>query len=584
MAVVVTASATALMVAAVVWITGVIGGLLAGGRPPLLGLGATASVVLHLSHRLGDPRRAWPGSWPAGLPASGWMYAIGTVVTVAVGGTALMVVAGARRIRAMAACLSGEGGGAIRRSGGTPASMGRQVGARWANRRDLRDLRVAGGGDGRLVLGRVGRVLVGTEARHSVLVLGPTQSGKTTGLAIPALLQWPGPAVATSVKADLVGVTRGARAGLGRTWIFDPTGTAGCGPSARWSPLAEAGTWSGAQRVAAWMVDATPTRTGLSDGGFWFSAAAKLLAPLLVAAAAGGRRMADVVQWVNTLDADEPDRLLADAGEHEAGMALFASLGRDERIRSSIYTTLETVLSPYEDPIVAASADDPDIIPSALLDGPNTLYLCGPAHEQFRVQGVFSALVSAVVNAAVERAEGNGPLAPPLLVVLDELANIAPVRDLDTLASTAAGLGIQLVTVCQDLAQLSARYGAERARTIANNHRAKVVLSGISDVGTLDTLSGLAGDQAVREETVTLDRRDGRRSTSSSIAYRRLAPADELRRIRPGEGVLIYGHLPAARLRLRPWYRDGALRRAVSGLGGGLPQGRRAQARIRLNG
>jgi type IV secretion system protein VirD4 len=216
---------------------------------------------------------------------------------------------------------------------------------------------------------------------------------------------------------------------------------------------------------------------------------------------------------------------------------------------------------------VAASAHQPDIDPAALLDGCNTLFLCGPAHEQYRVQGVFSALVSAVVNAAVERVERvrrGAVLEPPLLVVLDEAANIAPVRDLDTLASTAAGLGIQLVTVCQDLAQLSTRYGPDRARTIANNHRAKVVLSGIADVGTLDTLSGLAGDQAVREETVTSDLRDGRRSTSSAIAYRRLAPADELRRIHPGEGVLIYGHLPVARLTLRPWYREAALRRRVS--------------------
>jgi type IV secretory pathway TraG/TraD family ATPase VirD4 len=123
---------------------------------------------------------------------------------------------------------------------------------------------------------------------------------------------------------------------------------------------------------------------------------------------------------------------------------------------------------------------------------------------------------------------------------------------------------MQLVTVCQDLAQVAARYGPERARTIANNHRAKVILSGIADVGTLDTLSGLAGEQAVREETVTSDLRGGRRSTSSAIVYRRLAPADELRRIRPGEGVLIYGHLPAVRLRLRPWYGDRALRRCAS--------------------
>jgi type IV secretion system protein VirD4 len=140
------------------------------------------------------------------------------------------------------------------------------------------------------------------------------------------------------------------------------------------------------------------------------------------------------------------------------------------------------------------------------------------------------------------------------LLVLDEAANIAPIRDLDTLAATAAGLGIQLVTICQDLAQFTTRYSEQRARTIANNHRAKLVLSGVSDLGTLDLVSGLAGDALVREETLTADLRDGRRTRSSTLNYRRLVPADELRRTPPGEGILVYGHLPAARVRLRPWF------------------------------
>ncbi|MGI8492279.1 MAG: TraM recognition domain-containing protein, partial [Acidimicrobiales bacterium] len=110
-----------------------------------------------------------------------------------------------------------------------------------------------------------------------------------------------------------------------------------------------------------------------------------------------------------------------------------------------------------------------------------------------------------------------------------------------------------------------------RARTIANNHRAKVVLSGISDLSTLDLLSGLAGEAAVRTDTMTSDLRDGRRSRSTAIAYRRLASSDELRRIEPGEGVLIYGHLSAARLALRPWYLDRSLRARVDKAPGHRP-------------
>jgi type IV secretion system protein VirD4 len=550
-----------LAVAAWVWLTGELAGWLWRGRwprtPPLDALVVAVRLPEHLAH----PTRAWPiGARPA-LPGSAALAVTGAVLA----GLAVVLAAAVqhwrpdRPARPPARILRAPPrvGGRRRRAGG----------ARWARSADLQALAVGGARPGRLVLGRAGRRLVATESRHSVLVVGPTQSGKTAGLAIPAVLEWEGPVVATSVKGDLAAHTLGWRRRLGECWVFDPTATSGVDGRAGWSPLAEASDWSGAQRVASWMVEATPARGGLSDGAFWFAAAAKLLAPLLLAARAGDGSMADVVRWTNTGQFDEPTALLELCGAVEAATALEACAGRDERLRSSVGTTLETVLAPFEDPVVAAATRRCDIDPERLLGGSHTLYLCGPAHEQARVQGLFASLVSSVVAAAVARAgPGGRPLDPPLLLVLDEAANIAPVRDLDGLASTGAGLGIQLVTVCQDLAQLSARYGAERSRTIANNHRAKLALSGVSDLSTLDLVSGLAGEAAVREESFTADLRDGRRTRSTSVAFRRLAPADQIRRIRPGEGILIYGHLPAAHLRLRPWYEDRTLtRRAATG-------------------
>ncbi|HEX6205274.1 MAG TPA: type IV secretory system conjugative DNA transfer family protein, partial [Solirubrobacterales bacterium] len=81
----------------------------------------------------------------------------------------------------------------------------RVQGARWAKRRDLRDLRVGDSKRGRLVLGKHGRRLVATTAQASVVVVGPSRiANKTTGFTIPALLEWEGPVVATSVKSDLL--------------------------------------------------------------------------------------------------------------------------------------------------------------------------------------------------------------------------------------------------------------------------------------------------------------------------------------------------------------------------------------------
>jgi type IV secretion system protein VirD4 len=435
--------------------------------------------------------------------------------------------------------------------------------ARWAGPRDLRPLVVRAPTAGRITLGVARRRLVAGDAGHSVLVVGPTQSFKTTGLAVPALLEWRGPVLAASVKGDLVRDTVAWRRRQGKAWIYDPTAST-YPDTAHWSPLAAVVTWSSARRVADGLVEAGRTTPGaLSDGDFWYATAAKLLAPLLLAAACSGRTMADVVRWIDEQESDEVVDALETDGQWQALQALRATWGRDERQRSAVYTTAETVIEVFADPVVAASSlpGVDDIDPVALLDGANTLYLCAPAHEQRRLRPLFSGLVTRVIEAAYERVGREGrPLDPPLLVVLDEAANVAPLTELDVLASTAAGHGIQLVTVWQDLAQLTARYGP-KAGTVVNNHRAKLFLAGIADPATLEHASTLIGEAEQQTASTTVDRSRAATSTTRAATYRRLAPADSLRRMDPGTGVLISGHLPPVRLTLRPWYRHPELRR-----------------------
>jgi hypothetical protein len=94
-----------------------------------------------------------------------------------------------------------------------------------------------------------------------------------------------------------------------------------------------------------------------------------------------------------------------------------------------------------------------------------------------------------------------------------------------------------------------------------NNHRVKLFLSGIADPGTLDHASMLIGEAEQPVSSSTVDGGRPGRSTTVSATYRRLVPADALRRLVPGTGVLISGHLPPALVTLRPWYADRALSR-----------------------
>jgi type IV secretion system protein VirD4 len=209
--------------------------------------------------------------------------------------------------------------------------------ARWATRRDLGDLRVPHATAGRVTLGVAQRRLLAAEAGHSVLVVGPTQSRKTTGFAIPAILEWRGPVVAASVKSDLVRHTRSWRSGRGPVWVYDPTGSTDL-PAAAWSPLTGSHTWDGARKTASSLTEVARSGAGtLTDGDFWYSTAAKLLAPLLFAAAASGRTMADVVRWVDTQEVDEVFDALVASEEPAALQSARASWGRDERQRSAVH-------------------------------------------------------------------------------------------------------------------------------------------------------------------------------------------------------------------------------------------------------
>lgn len=146
-----------------------------------------------------------------------------------------------------------------------------------------------------------------------------------------------------------------------------------------------------------------------------------------------------------------------------------------------------------------------DIDASKLLNGGcDTVYLCATARDQRRLRPVFVTLIQEILEEAYGRSARTGkPLDPPLLIVLDEAANIAPLPDLDVIAATGAGQGVQLLTVLQDLAQAYDCWGRERADTIINNHRALLVGSGVSDARTLEAVGRLLGDQQVEQRSHT---------------------------------------------------------------------------------
>jgi len=612
------------------WLAAQLATLLTTGRPLAVGLTTAGQALLRLPRHLTDPSRAWPDDTAAQMSDPLLFWACLLAVGAASAWTGRQAIRWWRR-----------------RAGNGPLGV---TDGGFARGHDLDRLVVPAPTAGRVTLGHVGRRLIAAEPQTSLAVVGPTGCGKTAGFAIPALLEWEGPVIATSVKNDLLEPTLERRRRLGDVWIYDPTGKCGLA-SHRWSPLTSCGTWAGAMRIAAWLCEAAqPKADSVTDGDYWYTQARKALAPYLYAAACDRRAMADVVRWIDAQEIDEVEHILRRVGgidnalstlrgtpaalarrdelrpqieamlvatvregiaalpggrhsrswqhgpvsgwplaqqeqlaelvearldakldeelqqqatiEARAGGRLDALVAaqslwrKEERLRGSVFATIENVLAGYADPGVADASATTDFTFEQWLSGPNTIFVSAPPHEQTRLRPVLSVLLQQAVRTAYETANAaGGTLGQPCLVLLDEAGNITPLRDLPTYASTARSHGITLVSIWQDLSQMRAVY-RDRAQTVLNNHQAKLFGTGQSDDATLEYLSRLVGDERRTEINLSGDLWGSRRNVSEHTTYRRAAPADALRRLHDDRAVLIYGNRLPIHLHLRPWYRE----------------------------
>jgi len=422
-------------------------------------------------------------------------------------------------------------------------------------------------------LGSRGRTRVRLRAESSVLVIGPTRSGKTSALVVPNLLTWRGPAIATSTKAELVDVTAGYRQTRGPVYVYDPTAemSARC-ESLRWSPIAGCESVDHAWRVAAWLSGALQQQGRAdNDWAHWAESAKLLVAPLFHAAALTGRSINDVCAWIHAFDLGAAASLLEDIAEgddparaQDAARALSMLTAvdqRPEKERGTVFSTVMRLFSAFNERAVAESASWSRFNAQDFLRRSGTLYLCTPRQSPERIAALFAGLLMTVVTAAYAMADATraGALEPPLGLFLDELANVVPVEDLPSLASQGAGRGVVLMSIVQDLSQLRSRYGNERANSILNNHVCKVVLPGITDPDTADVLSRLLGHREHTEVQVT---RGGDGRTTHSYVRRRepLATADALRQLAPGSAAVLDGGAPPMLVHLGPWFRSAAMR------------------------
>ncbi|OZB88524.1 MAG: type VI secretion protein [Microbacterium sp. 14-71-5] len=404
----------------------------------------------------------------------------------------------------------------------------------------------------------------------SVLLVGPPRMGKGMHLVIPWVLDAPGPVVATSTRPDTLAVTLRAQQRRGDVAIFDPQRLAGLPDGLAWSPV------RGCEVPRVALVRARGLAAGagfgrtVSDSDFWAGQTESALRCLLHAAALDGRRAIDLYRWsLNPATAEDAVTILNRTSSAEGWAdALDAAIHTDPRTRDSIWLGVRQALAALADPDVLAAVDPKpgqEFDPAAFLRSRNTLYLLASAVGSGSSGPLIAAFVEDITETArtlAARAPG-ARLDPPLLLALDEIANLTPLPSLPSLMAEGGGSGITTLAVLQSLAQARNRWGEHAADAIWDAAAVKVVLGGLGKYRDLDDVARLLGevDELVESRTTG---RGGDRSSSTSVRSVPVMHASELRTLPFGAGVLLLRQTKPTVIDLRPWTarRDAAELRA----------------------
>ena len=237
-----------------------------------------------------------------------------------------------------------------------------------------------------------------------------------------------------------------------------------------------------------------------------------------------------------------------------------------DRERGSFFSVARTTLEATADPTVLDSCAHDDLDLDAFIDTRSSLFLIGPSHQQQAIAPMMAGLVDSIAQRAAELAAARGGrLDPPILLALDEVANVAPLHSLPTLVSEGGGRGIVTLWAAQSLAQMRMRYGADGQSAILTATSAKIIFGGMSDGGDLANISSWAGEirhsssstqfaagpSAAQGRTSIGATRTGQ-SFQVGSEYRPALPVEEIQQMPPLFAWLFWRSDPPRRIEARP--------------------------------
>nr|WP_037801362.1 type IV secretory system conjugative DNA transfer family protein [Streptomyces ochraceiscleroticus] len=286
--------------------------------------------------------------------------------------------------------------------------------------------------------------------------------------ALAAITAAEGPLLVATTDPTLWAESKDARAKLGPLHAYDPLHLLDTPARLRWSPIAGCEDIAAAgSRASALLAPVRPMSTldsALAD------AAETLLRCWLHAAAVDGRPFRQIHRWAQgSGTAHEPVRILRTNSKAAAGRAgelesvLTAHPERRDIAQQLVVRALAALSSVHIRDACNPGRADALALDSFVAEG-GTLYVVGESIEDPRTAPGAMPLLTALVSSVVERGRrmaersSDGRLDPPLTLVLDDIAALAPIPALPALLESGAAQGLLTLATLRSPEQARTRW------------------------------------------------------------------------------------------------------------------------------
>ena len=401
----------------------------------------------------------------------------------------------------------------------------------------------------------------------SMVLAGP-RTGKTTAFAIPLILASPGSVLATSNKRDIVDATLGVREKVGQVWLFDPCSIRKEEARCYWNPLTyviddahyDGTVVSRASELSRILGDAARAGNTGSRGydSFWDGGGDRIRSELIAAAALGNKSMADVYTWVAQELNREPVKILKAAQWDQMADSLEAAIDLPEETRGGMWACARMGLEWLEDPGFAqwwqSGGGRHEFSPAEFSQATDqTLYSL--SRDASAVTPLVAALTAITCKAAEFTAESRGGrLATPMMVILDEAANVCPWRELPKLYSHFGSKGILLQTILQSWSQGVDVWGETGMMKLWSASNNAIYAGGMKEVPALENFSKLIGTHYVDQISRSTSSGVTTRSVNTESSERPIATIDDLASLPEWRAWLFATHARPVLLEILPWF------------------------------